>query len=287
MPKASKTFVDILDLERLEDNCFRGRSPQTTWQRVFGGEVIGQALVAAARTVKDRPVHSLHAYFILPGDTRVPIDYAVDILRDGGSFSTRAVTAFQHDHAIFAMTASFHRPEPGFEHQIPMPDVPPPENLPAAAERLDPVTDAVRIERYSELPIEIRPVEPLRAPDPADPEVGRNVWIRAAGPWPDEADIHRCVLAYASDLTFLDTALVTHGRSVFDADIRAASLDHSMWFHRPLRADAWHLFVQASPSAHAARGLSFGHIFTRDGVLVASVAQEGLIRRRRPAPRRA
>jgi acyl-CoA thioesterase-2 len=286
MSSAVQDLLAVLDLEPIEVNLFRGRSPQVGWQRVFGGQVIGQALVAATRTVDGRPPHSMHAYFLLPGDPKVPIIYEVDRIRDGKSFTTRRVVAIQHGHAIFSMSVSFHADEPGLDHQMPMPGVPKPEALPSDAEikeRILPqMPDPVRRYYERERPIELRPVEFGRylGMKPAD---GRfNVWIRATGRLPDDPAIHRCVLAYASDLTLLDTALLPHGRSVFDRTIMAASLDHALWFHRPFRADEWLLYAQDSPNLQGARGFARGLIFAADGTLVASVAQEGLLRERRP-----
>ena len=287
MSSAVQDLLDILDLEQLEVNLFRGRSPQVSWQRVFGGQVIGQALVAATRTVEVAlPPHSMHAYFLLAGDPKVPIVYEVDRIRDGKSFTTRRVVAIQHGHAIFTMAVSFHADEGGLDHQMTLPDVPKPDALPDDAEvkaRILPqLPEAVR--RYYERPrpIELRPVEFGRYAG-KKPEDGRfNVWFRTTGPLPDDPAIHRCVLAYASDLTLLDTALLAHQRSVFDRDIMAASLDHALWIHRPFRADQWLLYTQDSPNLHGARGFSRGLIFAADGTLVASVAQEGLVRERRP-----
>jgi acyl-CoA thioesterase-2 len=282
MPSALETLLGILDLEPLEHNLFRGRSPQVGWQRVFGGQVIGQALVAAARTVEDRTVHSLHAYFMRPGDPAVPILYEVDRIRDGKTFSTRRVVAVQHGEAIFSMAASFQIEETGFDHQIPMPKVPPPEELPSETELkelyLDRAPAAVRGYWERPRPIEIRPVD-LRhyiSRDRLDPS--QFVWVRAAGPLPEDRHIHRAVLAYLSDMTLLDTALFAHGRVIFDQDLQVASLDHALWFHRPFRADEWLLYAEDSPSASGARGFTRGSLFSRDGKLVASVAQEGLIR---------
>jgi acyl-CoA thioesterase-2 len=286
MPSAIETLLATLDLEPLEANLFRGRSPQVAWQRVFGGQVVGQALVAACRTVDvtARPPHSLHAYFLLPGDPKVPIIYDVDRIRDGKSFTTRRVVAIQHGQAILTMAVSFHRDEPGLTHQAEMPDVPKPEDLPSEAEikeRIMPaMPDPVRRYYERERPIELRPVEYGRYL--GQPVAGGrfNVWIRATGRLPDEPAIHQCVLAYASDMTLLDTALIPIGRSVFDKSIMAASLDHALWLHRPFRADEWLLYAQDSPSLAGARGFSRGLIFARDGTLVASVAQEGLLRER-------
>jgi len=287
MSSAIENLLAILDLESLEVNLFRGRSPQVTWQRVFGGQVVGQALVAACRTVDvaERPPHSLHAYFLLPGDPKVPIIYNVDRIRDGKSFTTRRVIAIQHGQEIFTMAVSFHRDEPGLTHQAKMPEVPKPEDLPSEAEIkervLPQMPDPVRRYYERERPIELRPVEYERYLGKTYPDGRFNVWIRATGKLPDEPAIHQCVLAYASDMTLLDSALIPHGRSVFDKDIMGASLDHALWLHRAFRADEWLLYAQDSPNLHGARGFSRGLIFTRDGTLVASVAQEGLLRERR------
>lgn len=278
-------LLSTLDLEVLERNLYRGVSPKVGWQRVFGGQVIAQALVAAQRTVEDaRPVHSLHAYFLLPGDPKVPIVYEVDRIRDGGSFTTRRVVAIQHGKAIFAMSASFQIDEDGFAHQIPMPEVPRPEDLPsdeefaAAIARYAPEP----VKRYFERPrpLTLRPVDMARyfGRPPADPR--QAIWVRTNGPLPADPAIHRAVLAYLSDMTLLDTALVVHGRSVFDPGLQVASLDHAMWFHRQPTADGWMLYAQDSPSTSGARGFTRGSLFDRDGRLLASVAQEGLIRPR-------
>jgi acyl-CoA thioesterase II len=283
-------LLTILDLEKLEENLFRGRSPQTRWQRVFGGQVIGQALVAACRTVDTggRPPHSLHAYFLLGGDPKVPIIYEVDRIRDGKSFTTRRVLAIQHGEAIFTMAASFHRDEPGLAHQAKMPDVPPPDQLPSDDEiknRVLPLMpEAVRRYYERERPIELRPVEFDRYLGKKIEDGRFHVWMRATGKLPDEPAIHQCVLAYASDMGLLDSALIPHGRTVFEQTIMAASLDHALWFHRPFRADEWLLYAQDSPNLSGARGFSRGLVFTRDGTLVASVTQEGLLRERRPQP---
>ncbi|HSV25791.1 MAG TPA: acyl-CoA thioesterase II [Xanthobacteraceae bacterium] len=280
-------LLAILDLEPIEVNLFRGRSPQVGWQRVFGGQVIGQALVAACRTVEgiaDRPPHSLHAYFLLAGDPKVPIIYEVDRIRDGRSFATRRVLAIQHGRAIFAMSVSFHGIEAGLSHQAEMPKVPGPESLPSEVEirqRILPMMpDPIRRYFERERPIELRPVEFERYLGKKFPEGRFNVWIRATGVLPEAAAIHQCVLAYASDLTLLDSALIPHGRTVFERTLMAASLDHALWFHRPFKADEWLLYAQDSPNASGARGFARGLIFTQDGTLVASVAQEGLLRER-------
>ncbi len=281
---AVEQLLTTLDLEQLEHNLFRGRSPQNGWQRVFGGQVVGQALVAADRTVEmeERVTHSLHAYFLRPGDPKVPIIYEVDRIRDGGSFTTRRVVAIQHGHPIFSMSASFHKDEPGFDHQIAMPDVPAPESLPSEEElkaRLLPnLPEVMRTYWERDRPIELRPVDISRffSTDKAEPR--QYIWIKANGVLPDHFRLHQCVLAYASDFSLLDTALIVHGRVLFDPRLMLASLDHAVWFHRPFRADEWLLYAQDSPSAQAARGFCRGSIFSRDGRLVASVAQEGLIR---------
>jgi acyl-CoA thioesterase-2 len=285
MSSAVEELLQILDLEQLEINLFRGRSPQSGWQRVFGGQVIGQALVAACRTVEGRPPHSMHAYFLLGGDPAVPIIYNVERTRDGKSFTTRRVVAVQHGRPIFTITVSFHADEPGFEHQAKMPKVPMPEELPSEAEvrtRLLPMMpDPVRRYYERERPIELRPVEYERYMGKKLEDARFHLWIRTTGRLPDDPAIHQCVLAYASDMTLLDSALLPHGRTVFEQDIMAASLDHALWLHRPFRADDWLLYAQDSPNLHGGRGLARGLIFTRDGTLVASVAQEGLVRQRR------
>lgn len=287
MARAVEELLSILDLEQLEHNLFRGRSPQVGWQRVFGGQVIGQALIAACRTVEEpRRPHSLHAYFLLGGDPKTPIIYEVDRIRDGRSFATRRVVAIQHGRAIFSMSASFQHDEPGLDHAATMPDVPDPESLPGEEEMRARIMlmmpPAARAYFERERPIELRPVELQRylpreaGAEPLPPRF--HVWIRTTGPLPDDPAIHRCVLAYASDMTLLDSSLIPHGRTVFQRSIQAASLDHALWLHRPFRADEWLLYAQESPSASGARGFSRGLIFTRDGQLVASVAQEGLVR---------
>jgi acyl-CoA thioesterase II len=287
MSSAVEDLLAVLDLEQLEVNLFRGRSPQDAWQRVFGGQVVGQALVAACRTVDvvARPPHSLHAYFLLPGDPKVPIIYEVDRIRDGKSFVTRRVVAIQHGQAIFSMAVSFHGVEPGLSHQVQMPDVPKPDELPdenEIRERVMPLMPEP-VRRYYERPrpIELRVVEFSRYLGKAI-ESGRfHVWIRATGALPADPAVHQSVLAYASDMTLLDTALIPLGRSVFEKTIMAASLDHAIWFHRPCRADEWLLYAQDSPNLSGSRGFCRGLIFASDGTLVASVAQEGLLRERR------
>jgi acyl-CoA thioesterase-2 len=283
-------LLKILDLETLEDNLFRGHTPQPGGQRVFGGQVVGQALVAACRTVDvgNRPPHSLHAYFLLGGDPKVPIIYDVDRIRDGRSFTTRRVVAIQHGQAIFSMGVSFHVEETGYSHQAKMPDVPRPDQLPDETELrtkiLPKAPEAVRRFYERERPILLRPVSFERYEGKKIESATFNVWIRAAAPLPDDPAIHQCVLAYASDMALLDAALIPHGLSVFDRQIMGASLDHALWFHRPFRADEWLLYSQDSPNNSGARGFSRGMIFALDGTLVASVAQEGLLRPRREEP---
>jgi len=284
MSRALDQLLTILDIERLEENLFRGLSPQVGWQRVFGGQVIGQALVAANRTVNGRLTHSLHAYFLRAGDPSVPIIYNVDRIRDGGSFTTRRVVAVQHGQAIFSMAASFHKQETGLEHQIKMPEVPPPESLPSETELkaclIDRVPPQVKAYWERERPIEIRPVDLSRYLTPGNHDPSQQVWIRATGELSNDQSLHQCVLAYASDFTLLDTALIAHGRFVFDPKLILASLDHALWFHRKLRADEWLLYAQDSPISGGGRAFCRGMLFTRDGKLVASTAQEGLLRER-------
>lgn len=290
--KSPRTALDALlstlDLEPLELNLFRGVSPDNGWQRVYGGQVLGQALVAAARTVDpERIAHSLHGYFLLAGDPASPIIYEVERIRDGGSFNTRRVKAIQHGRAIFSMSVSFQKSEDSYDHQIPMPDVPPPEDLPDAREFMDRMIDKLpeSMRRYwdRERPIEVRIVDAGRYLNRDSKTPVQQVWIRSNGDLPDDPRIHQAVLAYASDFTLLDTALIAHGKLLFDTDIQLASIDHAMWFHRPFRADSWLLYAQDSPSAFGARGFGRGCIFTHDGQLVASAVQEGLMRKRETA----
>ncbi len=283
MPDVVANLLSILDLEPLEHNLFRGVSPKDNWQRVFGGQVIGQALVAATRTVAGgRQAHSLHGYFLRPGDPAVPIVYEVDRIRDGGSFTTRRVVGIQHGHAIFSMSASFQVEEPGLDHQMDAEPVPDPETLPAEKALVDSLIDgmAPEVRAYFERErlIELRPVDIRHYTSREALPARQVVWVRASAELPDDPAIHRCVLAYVSDYTLLDTALFPHGRIVFDPAMQVASLDHAMWFHRPFRADEWLLYVQDSPSASGARGFNRGSLYDRAGRLIASVAQEGLIR---------
>ncbi len=278
-------LLAILDLEPLEDNLFRGRSPRDGWQRVYGGQVLGQSLMAAIRTVgPERTAHSLHAYFLLGGDPKHPIIYEVERTRDGSTFSTRRVKAIQHGRTIFVMGVSFQQPEPGFEHATPMPDVPPPEELQSAshlfAKLIDRLPEAMRGYWSRERPIDMRPVDLERYMSREPREPLQRIWLKANGTLPDDPALHQGVLAYASDFTLLDTALIGHGKLLFDADMQLASLDHAQWFHRPFKLDDWVLYAQDSPNAGGARGFCRGSIYTRDGKLIASTAQEGLMRHR-------
>jgi acyl-CoA thioesterase-2 len=286
MQKALDDLLSLLDLEELEVNLFRARSPQDGSQRVFGGQVLGQALVAAGRTAASEEMlaHSFHAYFLRPGDPSVPILYQVDRTKDGRSFQTRRVVAIQQGRPIFHMESSFHRPEHGLEHQDAMPEVPDPEDLPTFRERIGPLCEATEDERERvwftrDRPIDSRYVTEVDFVDPEPLPPRLEVWLRADGRLPESLLIQQCVLAYASDMTLLDTAILPHGFSWYDRSWTVASLDHAMWFHRPFRADEWLLYVQDSPAATAGRAFASGKLFTHDGHLVASVVQEGLIRK--------
>jgi acyl-CoA thioesterase-2 len=291
MTPPSRSALDVvlalLDLEPIEVNIFRGVSPKDRMQRVFGGQVLGQALMAAYRTVDNRVCHSLHAYFLRAGDPKVPILYEVDRSRDGASFTSRRVVAIQHGRQIFTLAASFQIVEEGFEHQFDMPNIPDPETLPFESELRAQVADKLPEEERGWFtrpqPIEIRPVEPVAFFKPEARPPYQHLWFRAAGGLPDDLSLHQCLLAYASDMTLLDTAMRPHGVGWFDRTIQVASIDHAMWFHRPFRADDWLLYAQDAPSASGARGFNRGAVYTRDGTLVASVTQEGLMRRKKPA----
>ena len=278
-------LLRLLDLEPLEVNIYRGQNRDIGTGRVFGGQVFAQALVAARRTVDDaREAHSVHGYFILPGDLKASIVYFVDRLRDGTSFTTRRVTAIQHGRAIFNLSASFHIAESGVEHQGPMPQVVPAAGL---VTELDLITsmaaripDALRAVLTQERPIDFRPVAPVDPYDPQKREPVRHVWFRAYGTLPDDPRIHQALLAYASDHGLLGTALLPHGLSLWSPGMQLASLDHSLWMHRPFRVDEWMLYSMDSPVSAGARGFVRGSIYSQDGTLVASVAQEGLMRLR-------
>jgi acyl-CoA thioesterase-2 len=283
MENSLKDLIALLDLEEIDVNHYRGRSPNEGWQRVYGGQVIGQALVAASRTVTpERHAHSLHGYFLRPGDTSIPILYVVDRIRDGKSFTTRRVVAVQHGKAIFNMAISFQVHEDGMSHQFDMPSVPQPEDLEdevSLRKRMVQHLPAEYREMFArERPIEARPIEPYDFFNPKPREPFQSGWMRARDALPEDLRLHQCVLAYLSDWSLLDTSLMPHGVSFTQTNVQSASLDHAMWFHRPFRADDWLLFVQDSPSASGARGFNRGLIYRRDGALVASVAQEGLIR---------
>jgi acyl-CoA thioesterase-2 len=286
MGKVFDELVTLLALERIEDSIFRGQSQDLGWGTVFGGQVLGQALSAAVQTApRDRAVHSLHAYFLRPGDVSKPIVYDVDRARDGGSFTTRRVVAIQSGEPIFNLAASFHKHEESYEHQDAMPDVPPPESVPLDRDRYAAAAARVPrkiLERFSaEQPFEMRSIDGLDdafRPKPVAPR--RMVWLKTTGRVADDPALHQYLLAYASDHGFLVTALFPHGVTFLSGEVQIASLDHAMWFHAPFRVDEWLLHVIDSPVAHGARGLVRGSVFTQDGRLVASTAQEGLVRRR-------
>lgn len=278
---ALDSLVDLLDLETIERDIFRGSSPDENRQRVFGGQVAGQALVAAARTIEDedRRAHSLHAYFLRPGDPTVPILYTVDRIRDGKSFSTRRVVALQHGRAIFNLQVSFHIYEEGLDYQIEMPrDVPPPESLPDIKTLMLPYKDQLGDWFDRPRPIDLRYVDTNPFAKRDKPRQGQRVWIRANGSLQADPLLHQCIVTYASDFTLLDTALLPHGLGWTDGTVQMASLDHAMWFHRDFRADQWLLYDQSSFSTSHARGLAGGAIFTQEGELVVTVVQEGLLR---------
>ena len=289
MPDATTSALDdlihVLDLEPLEVNLFRGESRDLGGKSVFGGQVIGQALVAASRTVEERLPHSAHAYFLRPGDMALPIVYEVDRVRDGQRFTARRVQAIQKGEVILTMITSFQHPEPGLEHQASMPDVPPPEALRPQRELIQEwlaavphVPDRIREAFLRRAAVEFRPVTPRNPLVPVVLPPQQSFWVRAQGPLPSDPLLHDCVLAYASDFSLLSTALLPHGRSWLSQDLVVASIDHALWFHRPLRIDDWLLYVMESPTAQGGRGLSMGRFFDRQGRLVASVAQENLMR---------
>ena len=289
MSQELQELLSLLKLEPIEENLFRGASQDLGFRALFGGQVLGQALSAASQTVAaERHVHSLHGYFLRPGDAGLPVVFQVDRVRDGGSFTTRRVVAIQRGQPIFTGIASFQGEEPGAAHAAPMPEVPGPEGLATDVEHWRPYAqrfpERVREKLLRAKPIEIRPVNPVDplSPEPAAPV--KHVWFRANGPMPADPQVHRYVLAYASDFNLITTALLPHALSVMQPDLQAASLDHALWFHGDVQVNDWLLYAMESPWAGGARGLARGHVFTRDGRLVASVAQEGLMRVRAPKP---
>ena len=278
-------LIHLLDLEEIEKNHYRANSPSEGWQRVYGGQVLGQALVAASRTVEtDRRAHSLHGYFLRPGDMQVPILYKVDRIRDGKSFTTRRVVAIQHGQAIFSMSISFQVIEEGLSHQFDMPDVPPPEAVrdeqDIRAEQMAKHPELFAGHTHTVRPIEFRPIDPVDMMQPVARLPQQMAWMRTRGRLPDDLRLHQCVLAYLSDWSLLDTATLPHAISYLQSNVQMASIDHAMWFHRPFRADEWLLYVQDSPSASGARGFNRGLIYSQEGALVASATQEGLMRLR-------
>jgi acyl-CoA thioesterase II len=282
VPPILADLLKLLELERIEDRIFRGESRDLGGARVFGGQVLGQALTAASYTVHGRSVHSLHAYFLVAGDVNAPIVYEVDVARDGKSFSNRRVVAIQHGQPIFNMTASFQVPEEGLEHAAAMPQVPGPEGLPDVRELppdvLTKVPEKMRRFLTHERPFEFRPVEPIHLLTPPRAAPVRHIWLKTLAKLPDNADLHRNVLAYVSDYQLVSTATLPHGIHFAEGNVQLASLDHAMWFHRPFRADEWLLYAMESPNASGGRGLALGRFFTREGALVASTAQEGVVR---------
>ena len=279
-------LCELLALERIEENLYRGQSQDLGWGTVFGGQVLGQALSAAVKTVpEDRLVHSLHSYFLRPGRVDMPIVYEVDRIRDGRSFTTRRVVAIQNGKPIFNLSASFHVDEPGYQHADPMPDVPGPDGIMSEQELVQRIADtlppAVRKIALGDRPLEVRPIHPQNPLQPQKVEPHRNVWYRAIHELPDDPQLHRYLLAYASDFTFLSTSMYPHGVSWMTPGMKVASLDHAMWFHRRFRMDEWLLYTVESPSASGARGLVRGKFYTQAGELVATTIQEGLIRDRK------
>jgi acyl-CoA thioesterase-2 len=287
MKKLLDDLLKVMTLERLELDLFRGESRDIGSPQVFGGQVLGQALVAATATVENRVVHSLHAYFLRRGDFNSPIVYEVDRARDGNSFSTRRIVAVQHGAQIFNMSASFQTVSNGLDHQLAMPDVPPPDGLPELSTYYRDLMDRLpagmqRI--FEQRPFEFRPAEPPSFLKPTQAPALRNMWFRAVASLPDDEALHRSLLAYVSDFHLLDTALMPHGIAAISQGLVMASIDHAMWFHRSVRVDDWLLYSTDSPSASGARGFTRGSVFSRDGRLVASTSQEGLMRVRAPSP---
>ncbi|MFP3977047.1 MULTISPECIES: acyl-CoA thioesterase II [Marinobacter] len=284
MLDVTKKLVELLYLAPTGDDHYRGESQDLGFPRVFGGQVLGQALMAASHTVEDRLCHSLHAYFLRPGNKEMPIEYEVQRVRDGGSFSVRRVIARQDGKEILTGSMSFHAAEEGFEHQAEMPEAPDPDTLRSEQDwgklMAPQAPEAMREVMTRDRPIEIRPVDPTNPFKPEKRPPHKQSWIRAQGPLPDDPVLHRCLLAYASDFSFLGTSLNPHGKSFIDKSLQVASLDHAMWFHRDFRMEDWLLYDKDSPSASAGRGFNRGNFFNQKGDLVASATQEALIRRR-------
>ncbi|EMP54959.1 acyl-CoA thioesterase II [Marinobacter santoriniensis NKSG1] len=284
MLDVTKRLVELLDLSPIGDDHFQGDSEDLGFPNVFGGQVLGQALMAASRTVEDRLCHSLHAYFLRPGNHSMPIDYEVQRVRDGGSFSVRRVIARQDGKEILTGSMSFQVDEQGFDHQFAKPDAPEPEALEsekALGKKLaEQMPEKLRDNLTRERPIEIRPVNPIHPLHPEKRPPHKQSWFRAQGPLPDDPVLHRCLLTYASDFHFLSTAMNPHGVTFMSKKLQVASLDHAIWFHRDFRMDEWLLYDKDSPSASGGRGFNRGNFYNRDGVLVASTTQEALIRQR-------
>jgi len=279
--EALQAVLAVLDVQPDTDpNTFLGTSYRPPWGRIFGGQVLAQSLVAAARTVDEsRPVHSLHAYFLRAGDPNLPITFDVDRLRDGRSFSARRTQAIQRGKPILSMISSFQEPSGGLDHQVEMPKVPGPDELPTLNELFGHIDNPVVQQMLRSRPVDMRFVDGPLFMEPGPEPVGhQSVWMRASAPMPEDPLLHTALLTYASDYTLLESVIRRHGLSWATAKMKTASLDHAMWFHRAARADEWLLYTQESPSASGARGMGMGRIFTSDGVLVASIAQEGMMR---------
>ncbi|RYZ55063.1 MAG: acyl-CoA thioesterase II [Proteobacteria bacterium] len=290
MAEALDKLLSLLDIKEIEKQVYLGHSEDLGFRNLFGGQVLGQALIAAGRTVEaDRPPHSLHGYFIRPGNSEDPLYYEVDLIRSGRSFSTRRVVAKQNGLAIFSMSASFQAPESGLEHQIEMPSVPGPEGIASEQDRARQaaalIPEKSRAQWTRERPIEYREINPMNPFQPKVAEAKRQVWIKTAGALSDDPLLHRALLAYTSDFGLAGTALLPHGLSLMKNDVMMASLDHAMWFHSDFRFDDWLLYTTESSVSHGARGFNQGKIFTRDGRLVVSVTQEGLMRRSLKKPK--
>lgn len=282
MSDVMQEVLDLLDLETIEKGIFRGPSRNFFGKNVFGGQVLGQALMAAGRTVEGRLPHSLHGYFLRAGDVKAPIVYQVETIRDGKSFCTRNVKGIQHGENIFLMSASFAVPEEGLDHQSTMPEVQGPDDLPSEHQLralIAPmIPEKIRSVFERERPVEIRPIDPVNPFAPVKKEAVRRQWMKSQSRLSDDPLLHMCILAFASDFGLMSTAMLPHGVSVIQSNVHAASLDHAMWFHRDFRIDEWLLYDMDAPNASASRGMNFGRVFKQDGTLVATVAQEGLMR---------